>query len=561
MSSPSASGAATAGGSPLDSGSDKAAALAWDVNWSTIWDRVAAAVPDDVAVIEGDASVTYRELEDRSARLARAFADRGIGHGDVIGICHYNRLEYVEAVYAAFKLGAIPVNMNYRYRSRELADLIRISGARLVLAPASLRAEIAAAVDLTGTPVARIEIADADLEPDPASEEYESILGERYDGPDVRGGADLIYLFTGGTTGTPKVVVWRHGDLLDAQLVSIFTALGLPMPALVEDTWSHAGRLPVTPRTLPLAPLMHSSAMFNVMNTLVLGGTVVLLGAPRLDPHQALATIQRHGVTRLIIAGNAIALPLIEGMESASLAGAPYDASTVTSIISSGMAFTADRKAEIRQHMPAMIMDIFGATEGGPYAYAFVRSDADLPPRIELAVGGAVLDADGREVAPGGEGVLAYRGPMPLGYLDEPAKTAEVYRWIDGVRWVSPGDWVRVLDADGGIEFLGRDSSVVNTGGEKVYPAEVEEELLTHPQVSDAVVFGVPDLRWGQAVAAVVAVSPGAAVTAEELRDFVGERLAGYKKPKRIVVLDSLGRGPSGKADLPRLKELVQSAP
>jgi len=300
--------------------------------------------------------------------------------------------------------------------------------------------------------------------------------------------------------------------------------------------------------------------MFSAMNTLVLGGAVILLRAPRLDPIRALRTIQEQRATRLIIAGNAIALPLIEGLEAAELAGAPYDATSVTSIISSGMAFTPDRKAEIRRFMPAMLMDIFGATEGGPYAYAYVRDDDDFPPRIELAEGGAVIDGNGRPVAVGEEGVLAYRGPMPLGYLDEPAKTAEVYRWIDGTRWVSPGDWVRLTDDRGGIEFLGRGSSVVNTGGEKVYPAEVEEELLTHEDVEDAVVFGVPDPRWGQAVAAVVARRPGAEVDAEQLRGYLGERLAGYKKPQRILILDSLGRNPAGKADLTRLRELVIAA-
>ncbi len=540
--------------------------LKWDANWSSIWDRVAAAAPDDPAIVEGGRTVRYRELEDRAARLAGAFARLGIGAGDTIGLCHYNRSEYLEAIYAAFKLGAIPVNMNYRYKARELAELLRIAGMKAVIAPSSLRAEVAAAVQsvvetaATGS-IHRIEIHDADGPADPGALDYESLLAERYDGPDLRSGSDLIYLFTGGTTGTPKAVVWRHGDLIDAQLVSIYSALGLPLPTTTEELWAHAGRLPVAaPRTLPLAPLMHSSAMFNAMNTLVLGGAVILLGAPRLDPVKALRTVQQERASRLVIAGNAIALPLVEALEAAELAGAPFDVSSVTSIISSGMAFTTEAKARIRQYMPAMLMDIFGATEGGPYAYAFVRSDADFPPRIELAVGGAVIDAEGHEVGVGEEGVLAYRGPMPLGYLDEPEKTAEVYRRLDGVRWVSPGDWVRLLDDRGGIEFLGRGSSVVNTGGEKVYPAEVEEELLAHEDVVDAVVFGVPDPRWGQSVAAVVAQRPGAALDPEALRAFVGERLAGYKKPQRIVVLDSLERNPAGKADLGRLRDLVLNA-
>jgi len=541
--------------------------LSWDLNWSTIWDRVAGLVPDAPAIVSPAGTLSYAELEDRAARLAGALHRLGIRRGDRVGVYLYNRPEFLEAIYAAFKLGAIPVNMNFRYRARELAELIRICGARAIIHPATLGDEVSGAAAILrgggsevgqdgGTDIAQIVIADG---PVSAGHEYESLLTERYDGPDERSGADRFYVFTGGTTGTPKAVVWRHGDLLDAQTLSIFTAVGLPAPTTEADFTAHTGRVPGgAPRVLPLAPLMHLTALVSAMNALVLGGSVVVLSSARLDPVQALHAIVDERVTRIIVVGNAITTPLIDALESAELAGAPYDVASVTSIISSGMAWTDDRKAELLSRMPgATLLDIIASTEGGPYAYSFVRGPAELPSRIELAAGASVIDEDGEPVAVGGTGVLAYSGPMPLGYLDEPAKTAEVYRVIDGVRRVSPGDWVRLLDEDGTVEFLGRGAAVVNTGGEKVYPAEVEEVLLAHPDVVDAAVFGVPDPRWGQAVAAVVAHRDGASVEADALRAFVGDRLAGYKKPQHLLVLDSLERGPSGKVDLARLRELV----
>ena len=535
----------------------------WNLNWSTLWDRAAEAVPDDPAIISPAGALSFRDFEDRASRLAAGLHRLGVRRGDRVGVYLYNRPEFLETVYAAFKLGAVPVNMNFRYRAKELAELIRICGASAVVHPASLATEVAGASELleadgTNARLARITIADAPLA-DAGALEYESLLAERYTGPDERSGEDLVYVFTGGTTGTPKAVVWRHGDLLDAQSLAIFEASGLPMPTSDEEFGSHAGRVPGgAPRVRPLAPLRHLAARVSAMHALVLGGAVVVLGSARLDPVQAVHAIVEHRVTRLIVVGNAIASPIIDALDAAELAGAPYDVSSVTSIISSGMAWTDDRKRELITRMPgATLLDIVASTEGGPYAYSFVRSLEDLPTRIGLAPGASVIGEDDEPVAVGETGVLAYSGSMPLGYLDEPEKTAEVYRLVDGVRRVSPGDWVRLLDERGTVEFLGRGAAVVNTGGEKVYPAEVEEELLAHPDVVDAAVFGVPDPRWGQAVAAAVARRAGADVEAETLRAFVGARLAGYKKPQRLVVLDSLERGPSGKVDLARLREIV----
>ena len=549
---------------------------AWDANWSQLWDRIAAALPDAPAIESPAGTLTYAQLEDRASRLARAFSQLGIGRGDSVGLFLYNRPEYLESIYAAFKLGAIPVNMNFRYRAAELAELIRASRAKALVAPSSLRPQVLGALSLVEEPGAagplgasprihHVEVADDPEQAEPGDAlPYESLLDARYDGPDERGGADRIYLFTGGTTGTPKAVVWRHGDLLDAQLVSLYgTGPGGALPATLDEMVARATEPGAPrPRLLPIAPLMHSSAMFNSMNALTLGGTVVFLDNPRFDATQVLRTIQERRVTRTVIAGDAVAVPLVDELRRATEAGEPYDIRSLDLLISSGMAWTDRSKAELLRHLDgALLFDILGATEGGPFAYSFVRSAEELPAQLVIAQGAVLLDEAGRELDPesGATGVLAYRGPKPIGYLDAPEKTAETYRRIGEHVYVAPGDYARHLGG-GRIELLGRGSATVNTGGEKVYPAEVEEALRAHPEVTDAVVFGVPDPRWGQVVAAVVAVRPGSAVTAEELREHVGRLLAGYKKPRRIAVVDSLERTPSGKADMRRMAALVSGA-
>jgi acyl-CoA synthetase (AMP-forming)/AMP-acid ligase II len=533
-----------------------------DVNWSQIWDRVAARVPDRPAIVTAGAELSYGALEERAARLARALSERGIGRGDAVGLFLYNRPEYVEAIYACYKLGAIPANMNFRYHAAELAQLLRLSRPKVLIAPSSLHGETGGALAALQLPPELIEIADGGPAP-AAGTGYEEVLGERLAPQPPRSGQDRLYMFTGGTTGRPKAVVWQHGALIDAQLVSLYGTGDGPLPQDLDEMVAYAVEATVPePRTLPIAPLMHATALFNVMNTLTLGGAVVLLDSPHFDAQQALRAVARHRVSRLIIAGNAVAAPLADELDRAAAAGAPHDVSSVRDILSSGMVWTDDVKAELLHHLDdVLLLDILGASEGGPFAYSFVRSPADLPSRLRLAAGAVVLDAADRELDPqvGGEGVLGYRGAMPDGYLDDSEHPSTTYRRIDGRRYVSPGDWVR-LHPGGEIEFLGRDSATVNTGGEKVYPAEVEEELLRHPGVADAAVFGVPDRRWGAVVAAVVARRPDADVSVPELAAFLGDRLAGYKKPRRIAVVDSLHRTPSGKVNLASLRELVAEA-
>lgn len=537
--------------------------LAITVNWSQIWDRVAAELGDRVAISSPSVSRTYTELEDRARRIASSLHRQGIGAGDAIGIFLYNRAEYLETIYAAFKLGAIPVNMNFRYRSEELADLIRVSQARAIVFPGSLSTVVAGALELRAgaEPAPVLLQVDDDGSPTlPVAHPFESVAAaEPTDALPTPTGDDEIYLFTGGTTGMPKAVVWRHAQLLDAQMVSLYGAMGIDFPSSLDEILAIAAHPEIpSPVTLPITPLMHAMAMFNSMNTLTLGGTVHFLDSARFDAARALNTIAEAGVTRLIIAGNAVAAPIVEELDRATEAGSPYDVSRLELIMSSGMLWSDSSKADLLRHLDAQLFDIVGSSEGGPYAYSSVWSPNDLPSALRLAANAVVLDENGAELDPesGAVGILAYKGPMPLGYVRDPEKTAEVYRVFNGVRYVMPGDWVRLLGG-GRIEFLGRGSNVVNTGGEKVYPAEVEQQLLSHDEVVDCAVFGVDDARWGQIVAAVVELTTDSTLTVDDLSVFLGNQLAGYKKPRRIILVESMGRSPSGKLDLRALTALA----
>ncbi len=525
-------------------------------NYATIWDAVARAVPDRAAVHADGRVVTYREFEQMAARVAATFDAHGLGVDSTIAIFMYNRVEYLVTLYAAYKIGAIPVNINFRYRGAELAELLEVSRPAALVFPTSLGGVVRDAAGRVALPELVLAVPDDDSPLDP---------GVPFDSAYAAGplpGRPLepehkIFMFTGGTTGRPKAVVWSHGNLFDSQIFSIYGSLPVAPPTTLDEVTRIAARDDL-PRTvcLPLPPMMHATALFNVMNAVVLGGEVVFLSSARFDPRAALEAIQEHSVTRLIVAGNAVVGPLVDVLESDE--GAGLDISTLTTVLSSGMVWSDDLKRRLLARAPeATLIDIFGSSEGGPFAYGVVRGPEDLPCRPRLATGAVVLAPDMTDVSDvvGATGVLAYRGAMPLGYHEDPERTARTYPTVDGVRYVMPGDYARVL-GDGYVELLGRGSAVVNTGGEKVFPGEVEEVILAMPDVVDAVVLGVPDPHWGEVVAALVVTVPGSPLTPEQVQAEVGRHLAGYKKPRRVHLVDELERSPSGKLDMRGLRRL-----
>ncbi|RPF21877.1 AMP-binding protein [Myceligenerans xiligouense] len=526
-------------------------------NYATIWESVARAVPDRPAVRADGRTLTYRDLDDAAARVAGTLRAAGLGAGSRVAIFLYNRVEYLITVYAAYKIGAIPVNINFRYQGRELADLLRASRAEALVHPTSLGRHVRDAATHETLPGLVLAVPDDDGPTEPGRPFATALDTEPLE-PQPLSPDHQIFMFTGGTTGTPKAVAWTHGNLFDSQLFSVYGSLPVGVPSGLDEVTRIAARSDLPPAvTLPLTPLMHALALFNVMNALVLGGCVVFLPSGRHDPSVAARTIGEQRVTRLIVAGNAVVGPLVDVLDSPE--GAGLDVSSLTTVLSSGMAWSDELKLRLLTHAPrATLVDIFGSSEGGPFAYGVVRGPRDIPCHPRLAPGAVVFDAELREVqdVPGATGVLAYRGQMPLGYDGDPERTAEAYPVIDGVRYVMPGDHVRVL-GDGLVELLGRGSAVVNTGGEKVFPGEVEAVLTGIPDVTDAVVLGTPDPRWGEVVTAYVVTVPGSALTAGQIQEQVGRRLAGYKKPRKLFLVDALHRSPSGKLDMRALRAQV----
>jgi len=523
-------------------------------NYSKVWRGIAETVPDRTAIITvGGGRLDYRAFDDAAARLAGYLSEHGVRAGDKIAIDMHNRPEWAITLYAAFKIGAAPVPINFRYLAPEVDALLEDSDAVVIVFPATLAAVIAKLETPGQRPLILLQVDDDSSVPlvDGAVAFERTLESAPFVAREAPPGGEL-FLYTGGTTGRPKGVVWGIDELLDVQTYSTYGALGLTPPDTVAGMVALAAD-EATPRpvTLPLAPFMHGTALTSTLNTFLLGGTLVIVPSSRFDPGQTLAALAEHDVTRLIVAGDSVATRLLDAVGARGVHALPR----LSSIMSSGMRFSDHTKEQLHALGDLTITDLLASSEGGPFAMAISSSAADLPARLRLTPHTVLFDPDRRAVplVPGAVGTLAYGGSLPKGYYKDESKTAETFVVVDGRRYVMPGDLARVLD-DGSIELLGRGSSVVNTGGEKIYPAEVEEVLMSHPAVVDAVVFGTPHPTWGEVVTAAVVVADEQIVTESELIEHVGTVLAGYKKPKRIIMRASLERSPSGKVDLVALK-------
>ena len=505
-------------------------------NLAELFETVARAVPDREAVVHGDRRLTYAELDERAGRLAAVLAGAGVGVGDHVGLHLRNGTEYLEGMFAAFKLRAVPVNINYRYVADELRYLFADAGLVAVVH----EPDFATLIDEARPGALRFSLARGD--------DYEAAIAA-VPGPATpaagRSGDDRYVLYTGGTTGPPKGVVWRHEDIF-------FAALGGGGDPAITTPDELAERAPAgRTRMLPACPFMHGSAHWMGLSTLFRGGTVVIDPSPTFRPDVVWQVIADERVTFLVIVGDAFARPLLEALDGP--ARDRWDLSSLTVILSGGAVLSPTVKDALLERLPGcMVVDGFGASEtGGQGSMVAVARAAGTNPRFAMDAATAVLDDDLQAVVAGSGvvGRLARRGRIPLGYHNDPEKTAATFPVVDGVRWSVPGDHA-LLEADGTVTVLGRGSVSINTGGEKVHPEEVEAALKGHPAVFDAVVVGVPDERWGQRVAAVVQLRPGAdEPTVEELAAHARTTLAGYKAPKSVVFVDEVVRSPSGKAD------------
>ncbi len=528
-------------------------------NWATLWEAIATNQPDHVAVVVGDKEMRWRDLDDRAARVASAIGQRGIGHGGKVAQLMYNCPEYLESSYAAFKVRASTVNVNYRYQAAEVAHVLADSGAEALIFHGCFSEVVAEAYRLVPNLRVLIQVNGGDnvalLE---GAVDYEYLVESCAPAsPIERSGDDTLLLYTGGTTGLPKGVVWPHKDLFGALAFTGYASMGVTLPETAAEVGRVASQLNdagSSPVNMTAPPLMHGTALFLAMSTFVLGGTVVLLSGRRFDPRELLQLVERERVTQLSIVGDPFARPIVAELERAENDGHPYDVSSLVRIVSTGATLSASMKSALmhRAHR-AVIIDMIGASEGGPFALAITApGEAPLDTARFMATPTTVaFDPDTWERIPPGSdrvGVLASFGPMPSGYHNDPVKTAETFRVIDGIHYTIPRDFARI-DADGTIHLLGRGSVCINTGGEKVYPEEVEVAARSHPDVEDCVAVGVSSEQLGEIVALVVAPVVGRTIDSLQIIAHVKSQIASYKAPRSVVVVERVYRSPSGKAD------------
>jgi acyl-CoA synthetase (AMP-forming)/AMP-acid ligase II len=504
----------------------------------------ADACGDREALVCGAQRRTFAQLEERANRLAHHLLSIGVQPDEHVGLYLENCPEYLEAMLACFKVRAVPINVNYRYVAGELRYLLGNADVVGVL-HGPHQAEVVAAVlpELSPAPWTLSTGAPYEAALATASPERPSVPG--------RSGEDRYVIYTGGTTGLPKGVVWRQAD-------AFFACLGggdpMRMQGEVEspdELVERVGEGGITYMTV--APLMHAAAQWTSFMWFFAGNRVVLTEGS-LDPVEVWSTIEREGVNLLTVVGDAVAKPLLDAWDAEP---GRWDVSSLYSISNGGAPLSPGAKGRILATFPnVLVNDGFGSSEAGIQGSSRV-SAADAPSSgtpVRFSTAGAkpslVLGDDDRPVAPGSGvvGRIVTGGRLPLGYYNDPEKTAASFVEVDGERWLVTGDLATVAE-DGTVDLLGRGSTSINTGGEKVHPEEVEGVLHGHPSVADVLVVGVPDERWGSAVTAVVQPAAGTAPTLEELSAHCRAHLAGYKVPKRLVLVDRVVRSPSGKAD------------
>ena len=521
------------------------------LNIADLFEHAADLHSDRVAVACADESRTYAELDERANRLAHHLAACGVGVGDHVGFCVRNSVRAIETMLAVYKLRAVTINVNYRYTATEIeyvldnADVVALvhdqefaAAVEDAVAKVPSVKQVVTIEDGTGVPFSGTPYEQAIAGGDPNRD-----FSER--SPD-----DLYILYTGGTTGMPKGVMWRHEDIWRTLGGGINFVTG----EALEDEWDQAKSGNVTGglTRLCIAPLIHGNAQWASLAALFGGDTVVLV--PRFDPHEIWQAIERHKVNVVVLIGDAMARPLID-----AYVGGNYDASSVYAVSSSAALFSQSVKNQYLEALPnAVITDAIGSSETGFTGLGLVTKDSEQStggPRVNLNSQSIVIDEYDRPVAPGSGviGRIARGGHIPLGYYKDPVKTAEMFVEVDGRRYVVPGD-LAIVEADGTTQLLGRGNTSVNTGGEKVFPEEVEAALKTHPDVFDAIVLGVPDELLGQRVAALVQLRAGTAPSVDEILASARDVIAGYKIPRSVWFVDEIPRLHTGKTDFKRAR-------
>ena len=529
-----------------------------EFNLADLFESVVDEVGDQTAMVSGSRRLSYADLDQRANQLAHHLEGLGIGPGDRVGLQLVNGTEYIEGMLACFKVRAIPVNVNYRYLAGELEYLYQAAGLTGLVFHGRFAPAVAEALGAMVETKVLLEVSEVGGPRSDVGMDYEHALRSAPDGRGFPGrrGDDLYCVYTGGTTGMPKGVLWRHDDIF-------FAAMGggdpLSLGNHIAAPEELAGRVlhpGITALAIP--PFMHAAGHWLAFSTLYGGGTVVTTTGGAFNPDEVWSLVGSERVNAIAVVGDAMVRPLLD-----VLATSPerYDLSSLMAVGSGGAVLSPSTKAQLAELLPGRIVaDRFGSSETGQVGGETPVEDPFGPPRLRVDERTDVLDADLQPVAPGSGAIghLARGGHVPIGYLGDPTGSAATFVEARGQRWALPGD-LATVEPDGTIIVLGRGSLCINTGGEKVFPDEVEAALKDHPDVADAIVVGLPDARFGELVVAVVQPRPGRQIDTAALGRHAHGKLSGYKVPRQVVVVDQVVRSPSGKPDYPWARSLVEA--
>lgn len=518
-----------------------------------VWEAVADRFSSADALVHADRRLAWSEFESHANGIAATLLSEGLRRQDKVAQYLYNSPEYPESIFATFKGGLVPVNTNYRYGVDELTHLWTDADVVAVIFHGTFTETCARVRERLSTVRTWIWVDDGDGSCPPWAIPYEKAAGshpERVEPPWDRRGDDLLLLYTGGTTGQPKGVMWPQERLFRF----LELRAGRRIPDAVDAVAYAASLERAGPRVVPVAPLMHGTGLMSSLDTLNRAGCVITMAERRFDAERLLDVVSVEHASGLVIVGDAIARPLVDCLDNEPHR---WGLECVRYVVSSGVMFSRNAKEDLLRHLPnAVVLDTLGSSETGAAARSTShRTDASGTASFRLVDGAVIIGEDGRTVdeAGGGTGRVAVSGPIPLGYYNDPVKTAESFVSVDGTDFALTGDWAEYL-GDGSIRLLGRGSGCINSGGEKIYAEEVEDAVKSHSPVADCVVVGIPDDRFGEIVVALVETVTGAELDEQAVIDHVRARIAPYKAPRRVLCVASVGRAHNGKVDHNELK-------
>ena len=536
-----------------------------EAHYATVFEKNADVIPDEIALVCGDKVRTWKEYDDRAARLASLLTSYGLGPDSKVGLYIHNSNEYLEAQYGVFKISGVSINVNYRYKAEELIYLLDNSDSEAVFFQGCYSQQIDSIKDKLDKVKVFIQIDDG-TEQLECAENYEDAIASHQPMERIKRSEDNIYmLYTGGTTGMPKGVMYTHGGHLRGMLntAGAWGMIPLQEKVEIEDISKEVLKMAQDHNlnvSIPGCPLMHGTGMWlGALVPHLVGGRVVTMPQLGFDPDFLFKEVERTKTNNIVIVGDAFAKPMVDALDKAKKENKPYNLESVNNIISSGVMWSAEVKQGLLEHHSMVLIDAMGSTEGGMGSSTTSREKSPGTAKFVINPGVIVLTDEGEHAEPGSGkmGKIGTSALVPKGYYKDEKKSAETFKEFEGVRYSFPGDYA-LVEADGTITLLGRGSNCINTAGEKVYPEEVEEAVKRNSDIYDCLVVGMKDDRFGQRVVALASFEEGHEITEQELISYTREHLAGYKLPKQVLFVEEVMRAPNGKANYKWAKEVAE---